>query len=235
MRVIGDAEVSRIYQSAKCLIGLLSKQETVERIVQFVEIKMSPNMAAFLGLEEERVEDKEAWLSYRMGYGDWPGREVSHVEAELLAGVLPPVHDRGVIRGRSFRNPLPKFCFRFTTTLSSLTSPPPLSRHCRPVLELHWHRTASHQVSRPPSPPLRLCSEQPRLSPGPCLRLPLRLRLRYPHPSLVCKTCTSTSTHPSTLPHAARLAHDRVFFGTTNISTAPTHACAFYFHLLAGS
>lgn len=52
-----------------------------------MEITTSPNIASFLVMVDERVEDKEAWLSYRVGYGDWPGREVSHVEAELLAGV----------------------------------------------------------------------------------------------------------------------------------------------------
>lgn len=77
MRVIGHAEVSGIYWSVKCLCGRLTKQMETQQIAQLVEIKMSPNMAVFLGVVEERVEDQEAWLSYRMGDGDWPGREVS--------------------------------------------------------------------------------------------------------------------------------------------------------------
>lgn len=84
---MGHAEVTGVYRGVECLAYCLTKQVNVQRIAQFVEIRTSPNMAVFLGVVGEGVEDKEAWLSYRMAYGDWPGREVSHVEAELLAGV----------------------------------------------------------------------------------------------------------------------------------------------------
>lgn len=77
MRVSEHAEVIGLYRVGKCLSSCLNKQTEVYEIAQFVESKMSPNMADFLGVVEERVEGKEAWLSYRMGYGDWPGREVS--------------------------------------------------------------------------------------------------------------------------------------------------------------
>lgn len=188
-------------------------------------------MAGFQVLVDEGVEDKEAWLSYRMGHGDWPGREVSHVEAELLAGVSHLSTTGGVIRGRSFRNPLPKFCFRFTTTS------PPRSLH-RLSPDIAGQPQSFIGTSRHPpratapvaavAPALRTASSKS----GACLRL--RLRLRYPHPSLVCKTCTSTSTQLRTLPHAAVGATIAYCSGTTNISTEPLHARDIHFGPISG-
>lgn len=138
------------------------------------------------------------------------------------------VSSAGALLGTLF----PNFVFVSRPPLL-LDSPPPLSRHCRPVLELHRHHQAFHLAPRPLSPPLRSCSEQPRLSPGPALLSTPATAIPAPQSRL-----QDLHLHVYTSKYVAPrccLGHDRVFFGTTNISIEPTYHRAIYFHPLSRS